>query len=288
MLHVADPIRMQASVPQELAASVHVGSAVTVLFGSKSRRAEVTSIFPQADPTTRTFTVEALIRNPEHSILPGSFASMRIETSAPAPGLSVRSEAIQTDAVGGKFVWIVTTKKGTGTVTDWTCPMHTQVSMHGPGKCPICGMPLVPRSRGGTLMASRRTVVTGENDGAFTTIAQGIEEGDLVIWAGLDNLVEGAAVEVTPWGQGGPTRILKPNASESSKPMPGMDMPARSPSTERQRVSPKPPIAKGVSETGPKAKKQLWTCPMHPQVIQDHPGKCPICGMVLVPKKDAK
>lgn len=28
---------------------------------------------------------------------------------------------------------------------------------------------------------------------------------------------------------------------------------------------------------------QLWTCGMHPQVIQDHPGTCPICHMALVP-----
>ena len=27
----------------------------------------------------------------------------------------------------------------------------------------------------------------------------------------------------------------------------------------------------------------LWTCPMHPQVIRSEPGKCPICGMNLVP-----
>lgn len=30
---------------------------------------------------------------------------------------------------------------------------------------------------------------------------------------------------------------------------------------------------------------QLWTCGMHPQVIEDHPGQCPICGMNLVPLK---
>ena len=29
--------------------------------------------------------------------------------------------------------------------------------------------------------------------------------------------------------------------------------------------------------------KQLYTCGMHPQVIQDHPGDCPICGMALTP-----
>src|SRR3546814_14657731 len=22
----------------------------------------------------------------------------------------------------------------------------------------------------------------------------------------------------------------------------------------------------------------IWTCPMHPQIRQDHPGPCPICG----------
>jgi len=25
------------------------------------------------------------------------------------------------------------------------------------------------------------------------------------------------------------------------------------------------------------------TCPMHPEIVRDHPGKCPICGMDLVP-----
>ncbi len=27
----------------------------------------------------------------------------------------------------------------------------------------------------------------------------------------------------------------------------------------------------------------LWTCSMHPQIKQDKPGNCPICGMVLIP-----
>jgi Cu2+-exporting ATPase len=28
---------------------------------------------------------------------------------------------------------------------------------------------------------------------------------------------------------------------------------------------------------------QKYTCPMHPQIVQDAPGKCPLCGMTLVP-----
>ena len=33
------------------------------------------------------------------------------------------------------------------------------------------------------------------------------------------------------------------------------------------------------------AEKTLYTCGMHPQVVQDHPGDCPICGMKLVPAR---
>jgi Cu(I)/Ag(I) efflux system membrane fusion protein len=30
------------------------------------------------------------------------------------------------------------------------------------------------------------------------------------------------------------------------------------------------------------AQKEQWQCPMHPSIVQDHPGDCPICGMKLV------
>src|SRR4051795_5533056 len=26
-----------------------------------------------------------------------------------------------------------------------------------------------------------------------------------------------------------------------------------------------------------------WTCPMHPEIVRDGPGGCPICGMALEP-----
>ena len=30
--------------------------------------------------------------------------------------------------------------------------------------------------------------------------------------------------------------------------------------------------------------KDLYTCPMHPEIAQDKPGSCPKCGMKLVKK----
>ena len=32
-------------------------------------------------------------------------------------------------------------------------------------------------------------------------------------------------------------------------------------------------------------KKSTYTCPMHPEIVQDKPGNCPKCGMALVPAK---
>jgi Cu(I)/Ag(I) efflux system membrane fusion protein len=40
-----------------------------------------------------------------------------------------------------------------------------------------------------------------------------------------------------------------------------------------------------AADKPPSLAKQLYTCGMHPQVIEDHPGFCPICHMKLVPLK---
>ena len=51
------------------------------------------------------------------------------------------------------------------------------------------------------------------------------------------------------------------------------------------------PAAPGASSSAatPSAKKaQRWQCPMHPEIIKDAPGDCPICGMKLVPIEESR
>ncbi len=52
-------------------------------------------------------------------------------------------------------------------------------------------------------------------------------------------------------------------------PTPGMPVPVK-------------PIAAAVAE--PVTEDATYTCPMHPEVRQDHPGACPKCGMALEPE----
>src|ERR1043165_7982267 len=48
------------------------------------------------------------------------------------------------------------------------------------------------------------------------------------------------------------------------------------------RPTPKEPPhpARRTSHPAP----DLYTCPMHPEIVQRGPGSCPICGMALEPK----
>ena len=43
---------------------------------------------------------------------------------------------------------------------------------------------------------------------------------------------------------------------------------------------------RGKSSTS--ASAEVWYCPMHPSVVQDRPGECPICGMSLVKREVAQ
>jgi Cu+-exporting ATPase len=57
--------------------------------------------------------------------------------------------------------------------------------------------------------------------------------------------------------------------------------PAAYPTDPSPTAAPAAPIAQ------PAADSVIYTCPMHPEVRQDHPGACPKCGMALEPVQPA-
>ena len=62
----------------------------------------------------------------------------------------------------------------------------------------------------------------------------------------------------------------------------------RAPQTYLESQDPAPPQASPTSSEQPARDADLWTCPMHPEVVQEGPGACPKCGMALEPKTPSR
>jgi len=52
----------------------------------------------------------------------------------------------------------------------WTCAMHPQIRMHEPGKCPICGMDLIPLSTGGSSPVDPDAVTMSNEAAALANV----------------------------------------------------------------------------------------------------------------------
>jgi hypothetical protein len=61
--------------------------------------------------------------------------------------------------------------------------------------------------------------------------------------------------------------------------------PAQPPQPE-QPAQPEP-AAQPAAAAADGAAATVYTCPMHPEIVSDKPGRCPKCGMKLVPKAPA-
>jgi hypothetical protein len=90
-------------------------------------------------------------------------------------------------------------------------------------------------------------VTVGLSNSGYVEIRSGLQKGEQVIYAGYESLRDGDPVVPTQWGPQG--LVTLPAAGEEQA-MPGT----------------------------------VYTCPMHPEVQSDKPGKCPKCGMDLVVK----
>ena len=47
------------------------------------------------------------------------------------------------------------------------------------------------------------------------------------------------------------------------------------------------PVQEHSEHSANQAESEIWTCSMHPQIRQNEPGDCPICGMDLIPASQA-
>jgi membrane fusion protein, multidrug efflux system len=102
-LESVDPIYVDFRLPQGELSRVAVGQIVHVMadaFPGSSFEGKIASIDPLIDPSTRNFEAEAVIRNPEHKLLPGMFVRTSVDAGEEERYLTLPQTAITYNPYG--------------------------------------------------------------------------------------------------------------------------------------------------------------------------------------------
>ncbi|KTG16584.1 MULTISPECIES: efflux RND transporter periplasmic adaptor subunit [unclassified Guyparkeria] len=217
--------------------------------------------------------------NRHNKILRIGLLGTALVTPAVLTGLTpVLTQAVAADNVDHSGHAHAQSSDGNDTVTRWTCPMHPQIVEEEPGSCPICGMDLVEKE----FPAQEQTADAAGDDMSDMDADEGHTQM---------SSASGAGETVTRW-----TCPMHPQIVEEepgSCPICGMDLvekefPAQEASAETggmDEMSGQEGHDHAASASSGGETVTRWTCPMHPQIIEEEPGSCPICGMDLVEKE---
>jgi RND family efflux transporter MFP subunit len=190
-----DRVRLQAYVSERDVKLLEVGGRVEATspkLPGGSIVARITSIFPAADPTTRTSIVEAVVDNSGRRLFPGDAISMKLHGRGRGGALSVPTSAIVNRNLPARG------PSSAQQATVWTAAAG--------------GQP-------GAKKAHQVDVTVGLSSGDRTEILTGLRSGDEVIYRGNEYLKEGDQVYPVAWGEAGP--IVLPPAPQGEGTAPG-------------------------------------------------------------------
>jgi rubrerythrin len=236
---------------------------------------KVAYIYPTLHDATRTLTVRLEFENPDMRLKPGMFATVYIQFRRRDDVLAIPTEAIL-DSGRRKIVFV---------------------------------------SVGEGRFEPREIVKGLTGDHHMTEVVSGLEEGDLVVVSGQflldsESQLQEAIRKMLARRSGGAdvsaerqletvfSCPMHPEAFAAEPgrcPVCGMDLEERdataaeleSPHGDRAH-EPAKDHGGGMDET---AGAVQYMCPMHPEVVADEPGRCPVCGMFLeelAPKSGAE
>ncbi len=143
---------------------------------------------------------------------------------------------------------------------------------------------LVVVAKGGGYFEPRE-IATGRTAGGYTEVLSGIAEGEVIVVSSqflIDSESNLKAAVMKMAGKKDSSALKSPG----NVPAPDSTIHAMEGMENMPGVNHEKSVAKlGNKYVSAKSAKQLYTCPMHPEVISDTPGSCPKCGMKLVPEK---
>lgn len=94
-------VRLQLKVPEQRAAEVKVGMAVTARVAAYANRdfsGKVHAVVPSVDSSSRAFMVEARFENPKGELRPGMFANAKLMLPGTEPAVFVPAQAVFYDS----------------------------------------------------------------------------------------------------------------------------------------------------------------------------------------------
>lgn len=195
-LQQLDPIYVDFTLPQQALAQIALGQTVSAhsdTYPDLQFGGTITALDPKVDADTRNVSVRATLKNPEHKLLPGMYASITIEIGEPQRYLTLPQNAITFNPYG-ETVFVVTTAeklkaemaekaKRSGT------PDPNDGKKEGGGFAP-------PQPEGAQLVSKQVFVTVGPTRGDQIAILKGVAEGDEVVTSGQLKLKNGTAIVV--------------------------------------------------------------------------------------------
>jgi len=156
------------TLPSQMRSQISVGQRVNVTadaYPGRTFGADITTVEPQVSADTRTMTIQATMKNPNNSLLPGMFVNAAV-VLPPQPDVMTLPETAVEYTLYGDSVYVI----------------------REDGK-DAAGHPI--------LKAVRTPVKTGERIGGKVEILQGIEPGERVIAAGQVKVQNGAQITIS-------------------------------------------------------------------------------------------
>jgi hypothetical protein len=139
-----------------------------------------------------------------------------------------------------------------------------------------------------TELMKAAVVVTGIFVGAGAACASEPKPRPATIDPSNPAAAEGARLEVAALNPATPPAPTPPAATQQEQ-APAAPVPAAEHGHDHGGTKPAPKKAPAEETEKPKKPSAtVYTCPMDPDVTSDKPGKCPKCGMKLVPKEPAE
>ena len=179
-LQALDPIFVDFFLPQQSIDQVRLGQTVAVkidAYKDQTFAGEISAINPKVDASSRNVQVRATLKNADHKLIPGMYATIDIASGAPQNYITLPQTAI-TFSPYGDTVYIVDDK----------------------GK-DAAGKP--------QLIARQSFVTTGATRGDQIAVLKGVNEGDMIVTSGQIKLHNGSTVlidnSIQPTADASPT-----------------------------------------------------------------------------------